>query len=330
MALPKLTSILVPFALCFHISDAVSKFLIVSAPRHGRIAYTKISRRGTRSQASMRTLIETGLVHPQGLAVDQRRGQLLVTDPDSRRIFSYRLHVHGDELTVDQPTVLAEGTEARWVAVDGVGNVFFTDEPSNQVNRISAENIRQGISRPEVVYDGNSLTQVSSPGGIAIDSFYAYWVNKQIGTQVGSVIKGSESPDTTNLASSVQTLASNSDKSYGVCLALNNVFYTQPESTIYGVKKTGSAVTTISDQMTNPRGCVWDGDGTVFVADRGANAVYSFAGNMQDLGAAHITKAVDFEDSFGVAVFSSASQKTVALSLVFGIIAAMVSNAFAV
>lgn len=254
----------------------------------------------------MRDLITSGVVHPQGLAVDQKTSRLFVADPDSKRIFAYSLKAVRDELRVGPQKVLAHGTEARWVTVDPTGNIFFTDEPRNQILKVPHAGSLRGNATPEVVFDGYSLSQVNAPGGVATDSFHTYWVNKQIGMQVGSVVRAPKEADG-NFASSVQTIARNSDKSYGICLALNNVFFTQPDATIYGVKKGGSAVVPISDRLTNPRGCAWDGDGTVYVADRGANAVYSFAGNMQALSAAQFSKAVDFQDAFGVAVYSRAS-----------------------
>ena len=55
----------------------------------------------------------------------------------------------------------------------------------------------------------------------------------------------------------------------------------------------------MSNKLSMPRGCAWDGDGTVYVADRGANAVFSFAGNMPTLDTALLQKAVDFGDAFG-------------------------------
>mmetsp|Transcript_89020 Transcript_89020/g.247329 ORF Transcript_89020/g.247329 Transcript_89020/m.247329 type:complete len:352 (-) Transcript_89020:82-1137(-) len=289
------------------------KFLIVSAPRDSKIAYMKIRRfahkRAKEAEERMADLITTGMVHPQGLAVDHKTNRLFVADPDSKKVFAYDLRASGDTLRVGPQRVLAQGIEARWVAVDPTGDVFFTDEPRNQILRVSHAKGLRGNATPGVVFDGASLTQVNAPGGVAIDSFHTFWVNKQIGMQVGSVVKAPKDPDPVARFSGVQTIAKNTDKSYGICLALNNVFFTQPESTIYGVKKGGSAVVPISDRLTNPRGCAWDGDGTVYVADRGANAVYSFAGNMQALNAAQFTKAVDFQDAFGVAVYSHAAHR---------------------
>lgn len=286
-----------------------AKWLIVSAPREGKVSYKKIGPGGFLGAEPMQSLISVGLVHPQGLAVDPRSGKLLIADPDSRQILAFKLSARGNSLSAVQDKAAMKNLEARWVAVDGLGNVYATDEPSNRILKVSAAQMAKGDASPSVLYDGMSLTQVSGPGGIAVDNFYTYWVNKQIGTQVGSLIKGSTAPEPASLLSSVQTLAKNTDKSYGLCAALDNVYYTQPEGTIFAVKKTGSrAVQTVSNKLSMPRGCAWDGDGTVYVADRGANAVYSFAGNMPNLETALLQKAVDFEDAFGVAVFSGSTR----------------------
>mmetsp|Transcript_102930 Transcript_102930/g.332085 ORF Transcript_102930/g.332085 Transcript_102930/m.332085 type:complete len:335 (+) Transcript_102930:111-1115(+) len=317
---------LAQLGFCLHVTCAArsaspSKFLIVSAPRDSRVSYMRISHgmqhRSAQGRPEMKSLIGTGLVHPQGLAVEQKANRLLIADPDARRIFAYPLHVQGDTLSVGKPGVLVDGVESRWVSVDGLGNIYFTDEPRNQILKIGRSQTLRANATPRVVFDGASLTQVSAPGGVASDSFHAYWVNKQVGTQVGSVVRGAESLGTSILQADVQPIAKVTDKSYGICLATNNVFFTQPESTIFGVKKGGSSVVAVSDRLTNPRGCAWDGDGTVYVADRGANAVYSFASNMPTLSAAQLSKTVDFQDAFGVAVYSGAArlQRWAALGL---------------
>lgn len=295
-----------------------AKFLIVSAPGEGKVAYMRVRSGGSIGmlgrgvQSSMQTLVGSGLEEPQGLAVEQTRRLLLVADPKAQQIYSYPLRSYEQRLSVGPRSVLAQGVEARWVAVDGVGDIFFTDESRNQILKITRAQALKGQTMPRVVYDGTSLAQVSAPGGVAVDSFHAYWANKLKGTEAGSVVRGPETPRVLSqgVAASavVEPLARNSEKSYGVCLAWNNVYYTQPESSIFVVKKEGGAPAVVSSRLTNPRGCAWDGDGTVYVADRGAGAVYSFAGNMQTVGAALLSKTVDFEDAFGVAVYSGASR----------------------
>lgn len=326
-----LLPLLLPLLLAVASSPNPDRFLIVSAPRDGKVAYMRVSRGGSsavaldaKAEAKMETLISTGLIHPQGLAVEQHTRLLLVADPDAKKVFAYPLHSAEAKLTVGERRVLAEGVEARWVAVDGVGNIYFSDEPKNQILKMTAQQALRGsnanASAPQVIFDGGSLSQVSSPGGIAVDSFRVYWVNKQAGKLEGSVVGA---PAGNSLAQ-VKALVKNSDKSYGVCLAYNNVFYTQPERTVYGVKKSGGPAAAVTNRLSNPRGCTWDGDGTVYVADRGANAVFAFAADARDLAEAHVVKTVDFEDAFGIAVYSAARRSAVGALLLMSALVALV------
>lgn len=299
-----------PFVACKAGASAVAKWLIVSDARDGHVAYKKIGPSGFLGTGSMTTLISKGLVHPQGLAIDHHTSKLFIADPAERSILAYSLSRSGDTLEATQAPPAMKNVEARWVAVDGSGNLYATDEPSNRILKISAEQMQKGDSNPHVLYDGLSLTSVSGPGGIAVDNYNTFWVNKQIGTQVGSLVRAPAALQQQRGEShSVQALAKNADKSYGLCLAMNNLFYTQPEGTISAVKKTGSDIAQkITNKLSRPRGCAWDGDGTIYVADSGANAVYSFAGDMQNLDTALLQKAVDFENAYGVAVFSGCTR----------------------
>jgi len=288
------------------------KYLVISAPRLSKVVYMKIGDKGGQT----RPLIDSGLKSPQGVAVDQKRQKLYVTDPDSRKIFSYNLVFNNGVLLTDgKQAVAAQNVEARWVAVDGVGSIFFTDERDNLIQKVSAEKILRGDPTPTVMYSGISVSQVSAPGGIATDNFHVFWTNKAVGTLVGSVVKGFETPPETNVAASVKAIAKNAVKVYGVCLSMNNVFYTDSESYVYAVKKTGGAIAEVTAKLLHPRGCTWDGDGTIYIADKGGNAVYSFPGNMHTLTPMKLTKTVDFEDAFGVAVISASLRARLTLTL---------------
>merc|ERR1719181_1368631 len=220
---------------------------------------------------------------------------------------------NGMLMTDGDQMVAANNVEARWVAVDGIGNVFLTDEGVNVIQRVDGEALRAGQGKPVVIYDGATVGEVNRPGGVATDNFHVFWSNKAIGTQVGSVVRGLEEPDSTANASSVTQVAKNANKVYGVCLSQNNVYYTDSQTFLYGVKKNGGAIATISDKLLGPRGCAWDGDGTVYVADKTANAVYSFAGNMHVLAPAQLTKAYEYDDAFGLAVIQAYSTAVAAL-----------------
>mmetsp|Transcript_8560 Transcript_8560/g.20154 ORF Transcript_8560/g.20154 Transcript_8560/m.20154 type:complete len:349 (+) Transcript_8560:72-1118(+) len=294
-------------------AEGSNRFLLVSAPRTSEIAYVELRKDGSLMNMTPQTLIHGGLHHPQGLAVDQRRQVLYVTDPDSKRILAYQLAVDQGALrVVGSPVAISRHAESRWVAVDDAGNVFFSDEPDNLILKVPADAVRvhegqAGVTSPEVVYSGLSLLQVSQPGGIAVDGLHLFWTNKHFGTKAGTVVRASERANHGGSVQDVSVLAMNAEKSYGLCLGMHNIYFTDADTFLYGVKKSGGRVEQVSEEFVKPRGCIWDGDGTVFVADRGANAVYALAGDMQELRHSSVEKAFHFEDAFGLAVLRGAS-----------------------
>merc|ERR1719401_2355112 len=153
--------------------------------------------------------------------------------------------------------------------------------------RITARMREAGQTTAETVYNGESLQSVSAPGGIALDNFFVYWLNKNSGTKVGSLLRGRQEPGKLNAtADAVKSLASNAQKCYGVCLALGNIFFTDETNSLYGVRRAATGLgdtVTISSTFQEPRGCAFDGDSTVYVADKVGNAVYQFPSNMQEL-----------------------------------------------
>jgi sugar lactone lactonase YvrE len=290
-------------AMLFLFAAAVEppKYLIVSAPHYSKVEYFRIP--GDKTPIP---LIDAGLKHPQGIAVDGKLARLFVADPDQRKVFYYQLAFTNGLLMVEgDPKVAVQNVEARWVTVDGVGNVFVTDELTNVVMKVSGEDLARGISTPHVIYDGALHAEVNRPGGIATDNFHVFWSNKAVGTQVGSVIRGSEQGAQPGTA--LSAIAKNANKVYGVCLSQNNVFYTNEFTFIYGVKKSGGAIATVSDKLLGPRGCTWDGDGTIYLADKTAKAIYEFPSNMHVLAPAQLVKVVDYDDAFGVAVIQASA-----------------------
>mmetsp|Transcript_21248 Transcript_21248/g.46892 ORF Transcript_21248/g.46892 Transcript_21248/m.46892 type:complete len:160 (+) Transcript_21248:105-584(+) len=126
--LPSLYASLLLACLCSVARGYVEprKFLLASNARNGTIYYGQISNNG--SVPHMKVLVKEGLEHPQGIAVDQKRSLLLVADSGLRKVVSYGLSLNGDTMSVDEQTSVADDADVRWVAVDGTGNVLFTDE----------------------------------------------------------------------------------------------------------------------------------------------------------------------------------------------------------
>jgi len=297
--------------------DQVSRFLIVSAPRFAKVSYYRLP------DSTAYPLIDSGLRSPQGIAVDHKSKTLYVADPDLDKVLGYKLRVVGDQLeTSGEPKVCASKVEARWVAVDGNGNVFFTDELTNVIMKVNAVDIEAGTPRQQVIYDGATVTEVNRPGGIAVDNFHIFWSNKATGTQVGTLVRGDEEPPSAPQAS-VEQIAKNSNKVYGVCLSQNNIFYTDTQKYLYGVRKGGGMAATISDRLNEPRGCSWDGESTVYVADKKADTIYSFAGNMHRITQADVTKVLDVEDAFGLAFLNSAKRAWSCGALLLALVAAL-------
>lgn len=83
------------------------------------------------------------------------------------------------------------------------------------------------------------------------------------------------------------------------------MFFTNVDTQLFGVKKSGGPIVTVASSFVEPRGCVWDGDGSIFVADKAGNAVHSFPVSGKLKPTTTIRKVVSIEDAYGVAVLEN-------------------------
>lgn len=304
-----------------------TRFLLVSDAGNGVLAYLPIPSSGVVDGKKLQRLSITNgtLQHPQGLAVDQHQQRLLVADPTAKRVLSFPLQSSGEFLSLGEPTVISEGVACRWLVLDALGNVFFTDEAGSKVYKLSAERMAAGSRNGSVVYQAPAVGGLNFPGGLATDNFHLYWTNKKAGTQSGTVVRAPILPTTSGTASAVP-LARNEEKAYGVCLARDQVFFTASERAIYGTHRGNGGLTQVANALANPRGCVWDGDNTIFVADRGHGAVYSFPASPISSDGVVLTKVVDFANAFGIAIFSEAMGLQPARAMVLFLVACFLST----
>lgn len=314
--IPKLTiPILLAFCTCFRHGEThvlYKKFLIISSPSDGKVGYVDVPLERNLGSLHVQDLVTTGLVHPQGIAVNPVMQVLFVADPDKGKILSYKLTVHKNGTLGASPiNANVEGVESRWVAVDSRGALFFTIEgldliqevPVNH-NSFAMNTLRRKayhMPQPKTLYDEHNYAM--SPGGIATDGQNVYWTNKAQSETTVSVVKGSKIMNNLR-ASSVQALSNVSVMNFGLCIVHDNLFFTRNDNVIYGMKKTGGQVMAINTNLDRPRGCAWDGDGTLFVADRGTDAIYTLPANMQNMRSAAAQKFVNYEGAFGLAVLT--------------------------
>lgn len=301
------------------------RFLLVSSPQSGHVLSVKVGPYGGMEGETPKQLINAGLLHPYGLAMDEAHNRVIVTDPDQKKVISYDLSVVQDELTASNPRVVADQYASHWVACDAIGNVYISDEATNTIYKVPARSYyTTTVVAPEVVYDGTNLEQLSGPGGIFADNLFVYWTNKLQGAKYGSVARGPTAVGNMAPSALIQTLASNLGTAYGVCVAMNsNLYYTAQTKAIYGVKLSGGGPVEISNKLTSPRGCTWDRDGTVYIADNGANMVYAFPSNMDTLTVMQMTASAKVDGAYGVAYFSGASRGTGALAVCLSVLVAL-------
>lgn len=278
-----------------------------------------------------------GLAYERQKMFDEQVGEhyiqkyLFVADPgdDCKKMHVYRYSLHetlGVFTTGAQQLVIRDKC-IRWITVDSQGNLFATNENTNEILRVSSGNIRAGsLVPPTVMYSsqGPNALQVTTPGGIAVDSFFIYWSNRVRGSMTGSLVKGmSFMPAGMSQYPEVTPIAKNADagQDFGVCLAGKTMFFTESTNKLFAVQSQGGAIALISDELGQPRGCSWDGDGSVYVTDR-EGKVYQFPGTMQHLrNVGKLKRVATMDDPYGIVVVDKcASIGGVAISLILALI----------
>jgi sugar lactone lactonase YvrE len=124
------------------------QLLIISSPSQRKVVYTELKNFKSK-QGRTFALIDSGLDQPCGIAVDKDQGHLYVADRGAKGIYRYTLIVTEAKdrdggtswllsTTGNRLTVLANHV-VEWVAVNDDGDVFYSDQGSNNINRITAE-----------------------------------------------------------------------------------------------------------------------------------------------------------------------------------------------
>lgn len=269
---------------------------------------------------------DQGLKNPQGLAVVQHdvgSATLYVSDPEAQNIYAYTLAVVAAKgFANSYPTAsgqvkVREGVVAQWLTADGYGNLFYTS--MGKVEMISAANLTASAAAgtpavPTVLYTAQNSKAIAGPAGIATDNFFLYWANQQGNTETGSVARGPQRalaakdhpPAPLSLMTDqYQAVATN------LCLARDNVFFTGESSALFAVKSNGGAIAEVNANFTKPLGCVYDDESTLYVADEGANAIFSLPANFANLRTiGQVTKFTDVNAPSQLAIYAAWTEMT--------------------
>lgn len=268
-----------------------------------------------------------GLRSPKGLAVfqSQNASVLYVSDDEAQNIYAYDLQYSSSKrgvgtLSAGAQRRVCEGVQGGtpWLAVDGLGNLFFAAGESGQVQMISVADLFSGNpATPKVLYASDQAT-VSTPGGIATDNYFVYWTNQDAGESAGTVVRAYETvPANPATASTTypKQLAANAAAAVSVCLARDVVFYTGITTSLFAVKRDGGSIAEVSNKFGQPRGCIYDTEGTLYVTD-GDGSIYSLPANFVTLRVVRrLTKVMTVNDPWQPAIFSAGIQRAGASSI---------------
>lgn len=269
------------------------RFLIVSSPRDKKVMYRELP------DGVFEPLLDT-LTEPEGMVV--KGNTLFVADPGQAMVLAYDLVVHEhngrDHLIAMNEKKAITKVDAHWLTYSD--KLMLSDRAGSKIDNVLNPNTADAAA--SMVFQGGNSGQtpaVSSPGGIASapGSGTIYWVNGASGTSKGSLVVGDFSDGFTSV------LATTGDISHGICLTENNIFYTADSQIVYGVKRSGGNAVAVTSALTKPRGIAYDGDGTVYVADKTQGKVWSFPANMDNLMEQDITDEGDVGDAYGVTVY---------------------------
>mmetsp|Transcript_72893 Transcript_72893/g.158215 ORF Transcript_72893/g.158215 Transcript_72893/m.158215 type:complete len:446 (-) Transcript_72893:56-1393(-) len=347
-----------------------TQFLIISSPTQKKVVYTRLK---NFKSATGRTfaLIDSGLEEPCGISMDRDRGHLYVADRGAKAIYRYSILVQQAEdddgnsqtslVTDGNRLTILSGRSVEWVAINHNGDVFYSDQVSNSINKITADVMQRlqvgmagfsaedltvvsekqqeataaasrasqmlGVSAsdpktsPHIlsIYESPLNPHVTVPAGIVSDGIRLYWANQASGKTAGAAVQGEVNPKAPpNMAPGSEpaafpslALTNITEAAYGIAKSSSCVFISSQDvnspvggGIVYGMAQTGGDVYNFATNLGTPRGLVWDGDQTIFVADEGANTVSSFpAGRL--MNNAPLSKTVEFAGAYGVAILAA-------------------------
>jgi len=276
--------------LLFAASKA-KRYMLLSSPSQNMVFFVKLNNVEEESLDKQELAVPMFSVpKPYGIAVDQSASVLYVAEGETGSIIGAPITVMADgSLGVVGKTEVKTGTNAVWLSCDSQGNLFYSSPQDKRLMMIDADSLHKLFFPP--VDDPNykekpivpvelyastgtpPIKKVQTPHGIFVDNFHLYWVNGNSGE--GVVIRGLEKPSEENKENDIEVIQKAGGKGFGICGSPNGLYYTT-NGHVFGAKRIGKEESTvISKALLQPRGCSWDGSGTVWVNDK-SGKVYRF------------------------------------------------------
>jgi len=294
-------------------NDGATDYLIASFPEFRVVNYVRLP------DLVWRPLIVSGLANPRSLVVDEDRARVYIADQGLCKIVWYQLISLPDGTLISdgRQHVAVQAVNVRSLALDLYGNLWFSavSTPLPPVPAIDAIWKQPILTIDQTAASGTPLDALpqwtkaataGNPSPLVLDAFNIYFGNEMDGKAKGSVVKASQTVPLANPSSGIAPLADNADVVYSVAVTPNALFYGADDA-IYGVHKnkvgascgaTGDLCKVVTDLVKKPTAMLWNGDGTIFVADNGAGAIYSFASG--SVGPHALDKIIDAGEIFGL------------------------------
>eukprot|EP00928_Gymnodinium_smaydae_P067652 TRINITY_DN5064_c0_g1_i1.p1 TRINITY_DN5064_c0_g1~~TRINITY_DN5064_c0_g1_i1.p1 ORF type:complete len:415 (-),score=79.65 TRINITY_DN5064_c0_g1_i1:124-1368(-) len=304
------------------------KYLIASFPSLKQVAYCHLP------DNVWRPLVIGNVAAPSAVAVDAAHGLLFVSDPSDNKVYKYKLIVRPNGLleTDGRQGVAVEGYAANWMAVNGIGDLYFTGKavvspPASAYDAIYRQDAAKiafdNALTPKEIYSrsnsGSPAPKVWMPSGIAVDSFNIYWGNRESGKSHGALNKGSRQNVVSAHNAALDTLSLAQDEVRGAAVTGQAVYYLTPQG-VFGLPKSqsgevtdameglvaGPPATDLNGKPFNPRSIAFDGEATAYFTDPSNGVVYELPAT--DLQQHNLTKFVDAPNVLGIAVLDFQQQ----------------------
>jgi uncharacterized protein (TIGR03437 family) len=184
---------------------------------------------------------------PSGIAVDSG-GNWYIADTSNNRI---RMVTPAGVIT----TIAGNGDPAQWnapraIAIDGSNNLYIADTGNNDVLKISAAGVTTSIA-----------SQLNNPVSVAVDAQGSIYIADSGNNRIAQVT-----------AAGTLTTFAKIDGPLAVAVDASGHVVAADATQIWAIASDGSS-TSLIDGLTSPNGLAFAPDGSLVIADTGANVV---------------------------------------------------------